>query len=141
MMGIVRLLFVLSVVAAHSTSHLFLKFIGATIVVQSFFMISGFYMAMIQSNYTSKIKSRYLRLYSNYIFCILVTFFLQQKFSFLRQLCNLPFPTVFLIFTNLTMLLQDVTMFIGINNNTVHFTKYFIDSMPPLYQFLLIPPG
>lgn len=39
------------------------------------------------------------------------------------------------------MLLQDVTMFIGINNNTVHFTKYFIDSMPPLYQFLLIPPG
>ncbi|CAK6509581.1 hypothetical protein [Rickettsia helvetica] len=39
------------------------------------------------------------------------------------------------------MLFQDVTMFIGINNNTVHFTKYFIDSTPPLYQFLLIPPG
>nr|WP_233417972.1 hypothetical protein [Rickettsia conorii] len=32
-------------------------------------------------------------------------------------------------------------MFIGNNNNTVHFTKYFIDSTPPLYQFLLIPPG
>ncbi|MFV9848214.1 MAG: hypothetical protein AB8U06_07350 [Rickettsia aeschlimannii] len=136
-MGVVRLLFALSVVAAHSTSHPFLKFIGATIAVQSFFMIYGFYMAMIQSNYTSKIKfwkSRYLRLYPTYIFCSLVTFFLQQKFSFLRQLCNIPFPAVFLIFTNLTM-------FIGINNNTVHFTKYFIDFTHPLYQFLLIPPG
>lgn len=100
-MGVVRLLFALSVVAAHSTSNPFLKFIGATIAVQSFFMISGFYMAMIQSNYTSKIKfwkSRYLRLYPTYIFCILVTFFLQQKFSFLRQLCNLPFPAGFFNF-------------------------------------------
>ena len=45
-MGVVRLLFALSVMAAHSTSHPLLKFIGTTIVVQSFFMISGFYMAM-----------------------------------------------------------------------------------------------
>nr|WP_245968935.1 hypothetical protein [Candidatus Rickettsia colombianensi] len=56
---------------------------------------------MIQSNYTSKIKfwkSRYLRLYPTYIFCILATFLLQQKFSFLRQLYNLPFPAVFFNF-------------------------------------------
>ncbi|KJV79044.1 hypothetical protein RMAECT_0858 [Rickettsia rhipicephali str. Ect] len=100
-MGVVRLLFALSVVAVHSTSHPFLKFIGATIAVQSFFMISGFYMAMIQSNYISKIKfwqSRYLSLYPTYIFCILVTFFLQQNFSFLRQLCNLLFPAGFFNF-------------------------------------------
>ncbi|MFV9857590.1 acyltransferase family protein [Rickettsia sibirica] len=143
-MGVVRLLFALSVVAAHSTSHPLLKFIGTTIAVQSFVMIFGFYMAMIQSNYTSKIKfwkRRYLRLYPTYIFCILVTFFLQQKFSFLSNCVIFHFRLVFLIFANLTMLLQDVTMFIGINNNTVHFTKYFIDSTPPLYQFLLIPPG
>ncbi|WP_371256071.1 MULTISPECIES: acyltransferase family protein [spotted fever group] len=85
--------------AAHSNSHPFLKFVGSEIAVQSFFMISGFYMAMIQSNYTSKIKfwkSKYLRLYPTYIFCILATFLLQQKFSFLRQLYNLPFPAVFL---------------------------------------------
>ncbi len=46
-MGVVRLLFALSVVASHSNSHPFLKFVGLEIAVQSFFMISGFYMAMI----------------------------------------------------------------------------------------------
>ncbi len=37
-MVVVRLLFAISVVVAHSTSHPLLKFIGTTIAVQSFFI-------------------------------------------------------------------------------------------------------
>ncbi|ABV73973.1 site-specific tyrosine recombinase XerC [Rickettsia canadensis str. McKiel] len=79
--GVVRLLFALSV---NSNSHPCIKFVGREIAVQS-----SFYIAMIQSNYTSKInfwKSRYLSLYPTYIFCILTTYLLAAKIFFFKAI-------------------------------------------------------
>jgi len=78
-MGIIRFLLALAVVGAHSNSHQLLKFVGGEVAVQAFYVISGFYMAMIVRTYSTKKKfwiSRYLRLYPAYIVCALLSLYL-----------------------------------------------------------------
>src|SRR5450759_1833879 len=87
-MGIIRVLLALSVVAAHFGGIWNLRFVGGQVAVQSFYIISGFYMSLIlNEKYVGKNKSyklfitnRFLRLYPIYwtvllltiIFCITV---------------------------------------------------------------------
>ena len=52
------------------------------------------------------------------------------------------FPKVlssFLIFTNATMLFQDVTMFLGLQDGRLRFVANFLHSNPVLFPYLLIP--
>jgi len=48
---------------------------------------------------------------------------------------------VFLGLTNLTIFFQDITMFLGVNGDSLSFVKFFGESSPHLYQLLLIPQG
>lgn len=53
-MGLIRILLAISVIIAHSESIFGLDMVGGVIAVQSFFMISGFYMALVLTEkYTS----------------------------------------------------------------------------------------
>src|SRR5450759_4624800 len=73
-MGIIRVLLALSVVAAHFGGIWNLRFVGGQVAVQSFYIISGFYMSLIlNEKYVGKNKSyklfitnRFLRLYPIY---------------------------------------------------------------------------
>lgn len=142
-MGLIRLLLALAVVAGHFHSSRFLKFTGGQVAVEAFFMISGFYMAMIIENYDSKAKfwsSRFLRLYPTYLFCALLALIVGQRYDLFAQIAHLPLPvSIYMALTNLTIFFQDVAMFIGVNGQDWYFTKSFENSSPPLYQLLLIP--
>jgi peptidoglycan/LPS O-acetylase OafA/YrhL len=46
-----------------------------------------------------------------------------------------------MVFTNTTMLFQDLVMFLGVNSGNIHFVKNFFDSQPPLFSLLLMPQG
>ena len=50
-MGFIRLLLAVSVVSSHAGVHPFLSLVGGTVAVKTFFIISGFYIAMIINNY------------------------------------------------------------------------------------------
>lgn len=145
-MGIIRLLLSLAVVGAHCNSNQLLKFVGGETAVQAFFVISGFYMAMIISSYKSKRNfwiSRYLRLYPLYIVCALMSLTLIHGFnSYFNNIEKLPLTaSIFLSFTNATIFLQDLTMFLGVKNDSLSFVYYFGDSTPPLFTLLLLPQG
>ena len=143
-MGVIRLLLALSVIGAHCNSHPILKFVGGEVAVQAFFVISGFYMAMIIGTYKNKKYfwiSRYLRLYPTFIVCALMALILVQGVkNYTENIGKLPFSAiVFLSFTNTTIFFQDITMFLGISNDSMSFVKNFAKSSPPLYSFLLVP--
>ncbi len=70
-MGILRILLAISVVLAHSSSIFGFSLVGGQIAVQAFYIISGFYMALIlnekyigaNNSYKLFISNRFLRLY------------------------------------------------------------------------------
>jgi len=69
-MGLLRLILAIAVVIAHTNSIFGLKFTGGLVAVETFFIISGFYMSMIlDRKYTGKgsyilfLSNRFLRLY------------------------------------------------------------------------------
>jgi peptidoglycan/LPS O-acetylase OafA/YrhL len=80
-MGIFRLLLALSVLLGHTRGHGFFgfSFVYPEIAVQSFFMISGFYMALVLNEkynhpgqYWTFITQRFLRLYPTYLILAVV---------------------------------------------------------------------
>ena len=158
-MGILRILLALAVIVAHC--GLIWKFqpVGGPIAVETFFILSGFYMSLIlnekykTASYRLFITNRFLRLYPLYwsvliatgLFCI--TVFLisgRQSFPIVDQYLlvrrhNASF--LFLASTNALIFGQDVVMFTGINPETGHlfFTPNFWLTSPPLFTFLFIP--
>ncbi|MDH6355821.1 peptidoglycan/LPS O-acetylase OafA/YrhL [Dysgonomonas sp. PH5-45] len=78
-MGIIRLLLAISVVINHSTAIFGCRLVGGAVAVQAFYIISGFYMAMIltekyvgKGSYKLFISNRFLRLYPIYWAILLV---------------------------------------------------------------------
>jgi peptidoglycan/LPS O-acetylase OafA/YrhL len=78
-MGVFRLFLALSVLLGHTRGHGFLglSFIFPEIAVQTFFIISGFYMALVLNEkynqpgqYTLFLRQRFLRLYPTYVILI-----------------------------------------------------------------------
>lgn len=154
--GLLRTLLAISVVIAHSSLICGYNIVDGTIAVQSFYMISGFYMSLIlNEKYTNNFlfyTNRILRLYPIYLTVVILTiglsiinhFFNGQwnKLSFFVQYYNqMSISTLlFLIFTNLTMIGQDIVMFLGLDlNGGLFFTPDFHKEDPSLYNFLLVP--
>jgi peptidoglycan/LPS O-acetylase OafA/YrhL len=115
-MGILRLFLALSVISGHATTTVFgVRGIGAYYAVNAFFVISGFYMAMVLNGKYKDLrpyafyKSRALRLFPAYyiglLLCILVTY---------PNLANF-FPNltlgsqIFYLFQNLFIVGQDLS--------------------------------
>lgn len=104
-------------------------------------------MAMVIGQYENKLdfwKSRYLRLFPVYFVCLTLTalayFVSNRGVAYLNGLADIPLgASLFLTFTNLTMLFQDAVMFMGVDHVSTYFTAHFSESSPQLYKFLLVP--
>ena len=158
-MGILRLLLALSVVAAHCGAIWGFTLVGGQIAVQSFYIISGFYMTLIlnekyigiNNSYQLFISNRFIRLYPIYWTVLITTILVCFIIAISSNFKNIPFAFYFsqtnyfsfgfLTLTNLIIFGQDVVMFLGINpaNGNLFFTKNFLSTNPQLYTFLLIP--
>lgn len=162
-MGLIRLILALSVVIAHSGSLFGLNLVGGQIAVQAFYIISGFYMALIlnekyigiNSSYQLFISNRLLRLLPIYWIVLFLTisaslivlmytngdnFGKLQDFKTYFDSMNLA-SIAFLIFTNIFVVFQDLVMFLGLDTTTgsLFFTPNFNTTNPKLYWFLLVP--
>lgn len=162
-MGLLRFLLAISVVLGHSSSIFGFEFVGGVISVQSFYIISGFYMTLIlnekyigkSNSYKLFITNRLLRLYPIYWTVLLLTILYFTVVSIYSDGKNLGgfiyyyeywntmglSSIVFLVFTNLFLFLQDAVMFFSLNTTTgqLYFTTNFHNNPPELYNFLMIP--
>jgi len=156
-MGIVRLLLALSVVVAHSSPLFGQTLWGGAIAVELFFIISGFYMALILNekyNTPDKTmifyKNRFLKLFPIYwttllltILFLLATYVLFNKGGTIEllfnNLSNLGFFSFYILFSNIFILGEDIFMFLGLNGDAIIFTKYFTETTTPLHKFIIIP--
>ena len=160
-MGIMRLLLALAVVALHAGAIFGLTFVGGQTAVQSFYIISGFYMSLIlnekyigvNSSYKLFISNRLMRLYPVYWAVLIATVLVcvgvsvmtkgqtMPKFEYYQSVYPNVFSFAYLILTNLFIFGQDVVMFLGITPASGHlfFTGNFLNTNPPLHAFLFIP--
>ena len=118
-MGIIRYLLAITVVIAHMPFGEELSFLPSKVAVRSFFIISGYYTAMIIKKYpTAKsfLVSRFLRLYPAYLLFFLIGFITLPNggFHFIKKICDLPFLAFMLtLIANFTMFFNDVILFLA----------------------------
>lgn len=156
-MGLLRFLLALSVILAHSDSILPLRFVPGEIAVEAFFIISGFYMAMVLNEKYFKVRNYYkvfitnrlLRLYPMYwamLLIILITCLINGQLT--GQYGNLqvyidywyklkPTTLIYLITSNITILGQDSIFFMTTNpSGGLQYTSDTFSSHLVLYRFL-----
>jgi len=166
-MGILRVILAISVVLLHSAifiqpgSNLFgFTFTGGIVSIQVFFMISGFYMTMIldkkyvgKGSYKLFLSNRFLRLYPIYWTIALLTVIGSVLsyvtfgnwwilFPYARCYDFMTLKTLlFLLFTNVAIFGQDITLFLGMNtaSGNMFFTSTFLSTDPAFFTFLLVP--
>lgn len=161
-MGILRLLFAIFVIFYHCGQFSSFTFMQGPEAVQSFYVISGFYMALIlNEKYTTKnsyklfISNRFLRLFPTYwiVLLIIVIFsvitIILSKGSdwglllfYKDSISNVSLPGIlFLILSNLFVFGQDLAMYLGIGTTgNLYFTaNYALTNSPKAYEFLLVP--
>ena len=154
-MGLIRLLLAITVISVHASPIFGFNFIQGQLAVEVFFMISGFYMALILSEkYTNNktfISNRFLKIFPTYwiilVLCLiyqLANFFLhsnpQNIFGFFEYHLH-PISFILLLIPNLFIFGLDWTLFFGLNPQTGLF--FFTPNLrlfdPKLYNFTLIP--
>lgn len=162
-MGILRLLLALAVVIAHSSPVFGLRLTGGTIAVQAFYIISGFYMALIlnekyigeNKSYKLFISNRFLRLYPIYWVVLLLSVLSSLAIGivtkgetyarldiYIEHYENMGvFSVLFLIVSNAFIFFQDLIVFMGLDSSSgnLYFTSNFRDSNPMLFKFNFIP--
>jgi peptidoglycan/LPS O-acetylase OafA/YrhL len=142
----------------HSSPIAGLSPLGGEEAVETFFMISGFYMAMIlHEKYTGKgsyklfISNRFLRIYPTY-WCFLILAVAMWLLSppALRAMgptriyhMHFGWPALALMhFSNLFLFGQDAVLFFTTNPaGHLQFTRDFLHSDPELSKLLFIPPA
>jgi peptidoglycan/LPS O-acetylase OafA/YrhL len=149
-MGVFRLFLALSVLLGHTRGHGFfgLSFVYAEIAVQTFFLISGFYMALIlnekyihEGRYKTFLTQRFLRLYPTYfiliISCVLIDLAVYaasgQRIGSLtswdtaNQILS-PLAIVYFIVENLIIFGQDIVMLLRIDLTNGAFHLFWQDA-------------
>lgn len=162
-MGLIRFILACFVVMYHCGQFEGFKIMQGPEAVQTFYIISGFYMSLIlhekywhQPNaYRLFISNRLLKLLPAYWLTILVTVILSfsvalftggGNWSFLNNYHQYgnslnPFAIIFFICSNLFIVGQDLALFLGLNSHTgqLFFTDAFARSKPAVYSFMLVP--
>jgi peptidoglycan/LPS O-acetylase OafA/YrhL len=156
-MGLLRLLLAIAVVIYHSGPLWGIQSVGGVVAVESFFMISGFYMALVLNgkyapgSYRLFITNRLLRLYPAYWVMVGLTI-LVSLVCYLRLGIPLklePYQQaaghlslggwVWLSLTNLFIIGQDVQMFMVIDQNgNWHFSRDYLHSHPFVHQLMFV---
>jgi len=151
--GVIRLLLAFTVIMTHS-HPIFGYFFGNPVVaVRAFFIISGFYMALIlESKYKDYRKffvSRFLRIYPIYLMVLILTILFSLSTHLLGGswgemqaiVSNFGqfnwFSAAWLAFSNLFVFGRDILMFLFLNPANGLFTYHTV-GVPTSY-FLLIP--
>lgn len=161
-MGLFRFLLAISVVIAHSEPMFGVTLVGGVAAVQAFYIISGFYMALILSekytgpgSYGVFITNRFLRLFPVYwavlFLSVLLSFVYLNifneglKLSFYLQyfgLMELKARIIF-VFTNFFIFGQDIVMFLKLDSaGALAYTSDFNitdTSFPAGFSFLFVP--
>ena len=149
------------VLAGHSGNTSSIQFMTGQTAVQTFYIISGFYMSLIlnekyvkQPNaYSLFLSNRLLRLFPIYWVVLVAVALFSITFGIISHSHDrlalavystvhfTPFSFAYLLLTNLFLAGQDAVMFMGINPQTGHlfFTSDFWQTKPELHNFLLIP--
>jgi peptidoglycan/LPS O-acetylase OafA/YrhL len=139
-MGIIRLILAISVVITHSSPILGLSVIDGTVAVKLFFVISGFYMALVISEKYAPEKnslfwwdfyqSRFLRLYPIFV-VVSLTWWIYFAFSLLylgkypmgnygEIFSRIPLSgKAFVIFSNFTMIGQDLLSLLHVSKDGI----------------------
>lgn len=151
-MGILRTCLALCVLICHSP-HKPGEYwpMSGTLAVQAFFVISGFYMALILTEkYRDKIKlfysNRILRLIPLYLVVAFLSLVLilivgrESNFWFIKAQHLNPLSAILLALSNITLIGQDWLMFLGLDyDGWLYFTSNFYQEPVPAYKFLLVP--
>jgi peptidoglycan/LPS O-acetylase OafA/YrhL len=155
-MGFFRLLFAFTVVLTHSRPIFGYFFGNPVVAVRAFFIISGFYMALIlegkYASYKSFIISRFLRIYPLYFIILILTVLfsvtmhslggswgeMQVMVTHFKELNAISFLWLFV--SNTIVFGRDILMFLDLNPTTGFFV-YSMDGFTsiPAQFFLLIP--
>ncbi len=161
-MGLLRFILALAVVITHSQPFFGLVSVGGLMAVQSFFIISGFYMAMIlNEKYTGPgsyglfVTNRFLRLYPAYwavlgltvvMVCVQYAVFGDgfRVASYLNHFNLIEIKSrLYITFANIFMFGQDTVMFMKLNpDGALAFASDFRKAgpaFPPVFSFLFIP--
>ncbi|PXV68891.1 peptidoglycan/LPS O-acetylase OafA/YrhL [Dysgonomonas alginatilytica] len=163
-MGFLRFLFALAVVIAHSAPIFGYRLIPGSLAVQSFYMISGFYISLVlnekyigeNKSYKLFLSNRVLRLYPSYWFVLLcivaysaffMIFFNSGDSGITLSYYKIYFENLslwsylYLIFSNLFIFGQELVWFLGLDTLTgnLFFTSSLQYPQPNLYVFLFIP--
>lgn len=159
-MGLIRLFLALAVVHAHVHERIpGVRAIGGDVAVQSFFVISGFYMALVLNtkygvaDTITFYKARALRLLPTYYLVLAFAIIAGLGLS-LANKSPLPWGQwgdgtplnmvnkAFMGTLNLSVFGQELPLFLaGHPDGTMFLTKNFIAEQKPLYEFALNPPA
>lgn len=163
-MGLIRFMLALAVIIAHSSPIFGLHLVDGEVAVKTFFIISGFYMALVLTEkYVGKnasfylfISNRLLKLYPIY-WCVLGMAVSFSLFSFYKSgtagsekinglitaLSNgsMSIPTfLWYCVASIFLVFQDWFIFLGLNvDGSISFVKNFHDSPNAMMRFLFLP--
>lgn len=159
-MGVLRLLLALTVVIHHAGPFHGLTFTGGQAAVQTFYMISGFYIFLIlNEKYVGKDTlgtfyfNRFLRLFPAYWIVLAVTLAISALgwtalpggsllYHWKDWYAQLSWQTVvFGVFTNLSIFFQDLVMFMAVDPATglLKWTSNFWWEAKPAWHLLIVP--
>lgn len=155
-MGTLRTLLAIAVVIYHSYKICGIRFLDGQAAVQSFYIISGFYMALIlnekYNDYAHFIKNRFLRIYPAYwtVFVLAVgisvgSYLLGGRAFYLQPYLHnsLGFgASSFLIFNQLSIFGQDYGFMTSLlPSGKFYLFPHFWAMKTPLFPFSFIPPA
>jgi len=149
-MGLFRLLLAISIVIAHSSPIFGLNLIGGRVAVESFFLLSGFYMALVltdkyQGNLHAFYKNRFLKIFPQYwlflFLCLLVGLITQAGIKAFLDFQLNPISKIIIFFFNLSPVFQDITNYLAYNpqSHSLFFTATFRSFKPEIWNFLIMP--
>jgi peptidoglycan/LPS O-acetylase OafA/YrhL len=148
-MGTVRFLLATCVVVSHTPSNVLfgVPLLSAITAVQAFYIISGFLITMIlneRPEYRSRMNfylSRYLRLWPPYIVVALLALCFYQWDAEFSTLPQMEIRTVsFVWLSNMTLLFQDLFLFLRQDSGVLSFTGDFGTAPQPwIMSFMLVP--
>jgi peptidoglycan/LPS O-acetylase OafA/YrhL len=159
-MGTLRFILAMSVAYGHAGDFLGFPLIPGDTAVQSFYAVSGFYMALVLnqkyrpgwSTYSLFISNRFLRLFPVYAAVLCLTLLLAAAISSGSPTKELPFVTqwrslerldwpsaVFLVASQIVMWGQDLYLFLAVKNGALVFWPDFHTAAQPAYILLPIP--